>query len=64
MFLNLKTEIIKRFNTQSDFSQAAKINESKLSKIIRGRRAPSIAERNKISAVLGLPEQDLFQDRK
>ena len=64
MFLNLKTEIIKRFNTQSDFSFAAKINESKLSKIIRGRRLPSLEERNKISSLLGISENDLFQEKK
>jgi hypothetical protein len=38
MYLDLKFVILKQFNSQADFSQAVGEHESKVSRVIRGRR--------------------------
>jgi transcriptional regulator with XRE-family HTH domain len=38
MNLKLKARIIERFGTQADFAQAMEIDDSIISKIVRGRR--------------------------
>lgn len=39
MNLKLKAKIIERYGTQADFGQAIDMDDSLISKIIRGRRA-------------------------
>ena len=36
--LNLKFRILEKFRTQSDFAQAVGCNESRISRVIHGRR--------------------------
>jgi transcriptional regulator with XRE-family HTH domain len=35
---NIKIEILKKFPTQADFAQAARISESHVSRVLRGRK--------------------------
>ena len=42
MNLKLKAKIIERFGTQADFGEAVGIDDSIISKIIRGRRTPNL----------------------
>ena len=45
----LKARIIERFGSQADFAQAIGIDETKVSRIIRGRRRLTEKEQNRKS---------------
>ncbi len=62
MYLNLKKAILEKFRTQVDFCHEAKISETKLSYIIRGRRRPSTEEQHKIAHTLGVAVEEVFQE--
>ena len=49
----LKGEIIRRFWSQSDFAEATKLPESRVSKILNGRLNPSAVEKKKFAEALG-----------
>ena len=58
----LKARIIERFGTQADFGEAIGIDDSIISKIIRGRRTLD-PERQLIWAkALGCKPKDIFAD--
>jgi len=63
MLLNLKTAILRKFQSQVDFCAVVGIGESKLSYIVRGRRRASEDEKGRIIKALGVGAddvQDLF----
>lgn len=49
----LKAKIIERFGSQADFSQKIGVDESVISRVIRGRRVLSPEDQAKWSKVLG-----------
>lgn len=58
----LKQRIIEEFGSQVDFAQTVKVNETLVSKIVRGRRTLD-PERQLIWAkVLGCKPKDIFTD--
>ncbi len=64
MLENLRLAIWKRTTrtgeTQGKIGLKAQIVETRLSLMIRGKVEPTKEERKALSAVLGIPEKDLF----
>ena len=58
--LILKIAILTRFRRQADCAEALKINETILSKIVQGRRAPTLEQRQILSQTLGINQDELF----
>jgi hypothetical protein len=58
---NLKIAILRSTQkTQRRVSLEARIPETRLSALVRGRAAPSSAERDALARVLGYPAEQLF----
>jgi len=57
----LKLKIIERFNTQADFAQAINEDDSKISRVIRGRRYLSKSEQNKWAKFLKCKRHEIFE---
>lgn len=56
----LKTKIVERFGTQSDFAMAIKGHEADVSRVIRGRRTLNEVERQRWANLLGADSQEIF----
>ena len=52
MLQNLKAEIIRHYGNQSNFAQAMQVDESRISRIVRGRRLLTKAEASKWQKML------------
>lgn len=61
MYPNLKLQIFKRGIHQNNLARELGINEAILSKIIRGYRQPSEAQRQKLAQYLEADESWLFE---
>jgi len=61
MFPNLKLEIFRRGSHQNQLAKAVGIDETVLSKIIRGHRAPTATQRKILATYLGANEVWLFE---
>ncbi len=59
----LKGKIIEEFGSQSDFAQAMKLDESVISRIVRGRRSLSAEDLKKWSRVLGCGPE-VFEEKR
>ena len=57
-----KLEIIKRFGSQERFSIASGINESIISKIVRGVRKPTAEQKEIIERLLKTPADTFFNE--
>ncbi len=60
--IQLKIALMKKNLTQRDLSFATRIDEARISKIIRGYERPSEDIKSAISAFLGMESDDLFPD--
>ena len=58
----LKAKIFEVFGTQADFSLVVKVDEAKISKVVRGRRALSEDEQNRWAGLLGATPVELFKE--
>jgi hypothetical protein len=56
----IKLEINKKYGTQERFAIAAEINETIVSKIIRGVKRPSEDQRQTFARLLEIPADQLF----
>lgn len=56
----LKTRIVERFGTQSDFAMAIKGHEADVSRVVRGRRTLNESERQRWANLLGADSKELF----
>ena len=56
----LKTKIIERFGTQSDFAMALKGHEADVSRVIRGRRILTAEEQQRWAALLEADSTEIF----
>lgn len=56
----LKLKIIEEFNTQADFAQSIREDESKVSRVIRGRYCLPLNEQEKWAKALKCRITDLF----
>jgi plasmid maintenance system antidote protein VapI len=56
----LKEKIVERYGTQFDFSQAVKVHESDVSRVVRGRKELPPEEKTKWAEVLGTEEKVIF----
>jgi transcriptional regulator with XRE-family HTH domain len=61
MFPNLKLQIFRRGRHQNQLAKAIGIDETVLSKIIRGYRAPTASQRKLLSTYLEADEAWLFE---
>ena len=59
--LKLKSRIVERFRTQADFSDAIKIDETLISRIVNGRRKLPDADKKKWAKVLDCAPEELFE---
>jgi transcriptional regulator with XRE-family HTH domain len=62
MNLKLKAKIIEQFGTQADFGEAIGIDDSIISKIIRGRRTLNPDKQFEWARELGCKPKDIFAD--
>ena len=58
----LRVKIIEQFGTQSDFAQALRIDDSAVSRVIRGRRRLRREDEERWADILGCSPEELFQD--
>jgi plasmid maintenance system antidote protein VapI len=58
----LKAKIFEKFGTQGDFAQAVNVDETIVSKIIRGRRKLDSDKQFIWAEALGCKPKDLFSD--
>lgn len=61
MFPNLKLQIFRRGSHQNQLAKAVGIDETVLSKIIRGYRAPTATQRKILASYLSVDEAWLFE---
>jgi transcriptional regulator with XRE-family HTH domain len=61
MFPNLKLQIFRCGSHQNQLAKAVGIDETVLSKIIRGYRAPTVAQRKLLASYLEADENWLFE---
>ncbi len=59
----LKARIIERYGTCVDFAEAARIDASLVSRIIRGRRALPPEEQERWAALLDAKPKELFKEQ-
>ena len=62
MNLELKAEIIRRYGSQANFSTALRLDESLVSRVVRGRRTLEPEEQQKWALALGKKPADLFEE--
>ncbi len=62
MNLKLKAKIIEKYGTQADFAQIIDMDDSLISKIIRGRRTLNSAKQFEWAQALGCKPKDIFED--
>ena len=60
--LDLKFKILRKYPSQAEFAQELGINESKVSRVIRGRSTLAPDERKKWAQLLGVETRKLFSD--
>jgi len=60
MNLKLKAKIIERYGSQVDFSEAINVNETIISKVIRGRRTLAPEKQVEWASVLHSTPAELF----
>lgn len=58
----LKAKIVENFESQANFAQIIKIDESIISRIVRGRRTLPVEDQQKWAAALGCKAGELFDD--
>jgi DNA-binding transcriptional regulator YdaS (Cro superfamily) len=61
MNLKLKIRIIEVFGNQANFAQRMGLQESLVSRVVRGRRSISKQEQKKWAKILRLQAEDLFE---
>jgi len=60
MNLKLKAKIVEKYGTQADFAQVVKMDDSLISKIIRGRRKLDIEKQIYWAEALDSTAKELF----
>jgi transcriptional regulator with XRE-family HTH domain len=60
----LKLKIIEIFGTQADFAQALGVDESYISRVIRGRRMLDSTNQNRWSKLLKCKSETIFGNQK
>lgn len=60
MNLKLKAKIIEKYGTQADFAPVIDIDESLISKIVRGRRTLPVEKQVEWAEALGSTPRELF----
>ena len=58
----LKAKIVEKFGTQADFAEAVKVDESIVSRVVRGRRSLNYRDQKTWAKVLGSRMKELFEN--
>ncbi len=58
----LKAKIVENFESQSNFSQVVKTDETIISRVVRGRRILPVETQKKWADILGCKREDIFPD--
>lgn len=58
--LKLKSLIVGRYNTQSDFAERANLDLSLVNRIVNNRRKPTPEVRQKFARLLGVRIEEIF----
>lgn len=61
---DLRVKIVEKVGTQEDLAKETGIDEAVISKIVRGKREPTIEQKQLISKVLKSTQKDLFGEEK
>lgn len=61
--LKLKVKIVERYGSQSNFAFASNVDETLISKVVRGRRKPTDEQRSVWAALLGCDPGQLFNEK-
>jgi hypothetical protein len=65
MLIKLKVKIYQKFQSQADYALALRVDESTVSRVIRGRRVLPAKEQQRWASVLGCEPKEIFKtDRK
>jgi len=57
-----RNAIMKQFVTQGQFAKAAKVDEAIISRIVRGKRKPTLNQKEYFAKLLKQPVEELFND--
>lgn len=60
--LTFRTAIMEQFVTQGEFAKAAKVDEAVISRIVRGKREPTLNQKEQFAELLNRPMEKLFDD--
>jgi len=55
-----RNAIMQKYITQGQFAKVAKVDEAIISRIVRGKRKPTINQREHFAKILKIPEEELF----
>jgi len=64
MNLKLKEKIVEKYGTQADFAQVIEMDDSLISKIIRGRRKLDPEKQIEWANALGCQPKDIFKENR
>ena len=62
MNLKLKSKIVEKFESQANFAQVVKTDESIISRVVRGRRSLPVETQKKWADTLFCKPEDIFPD--
>ncbi len=57
----LKAKIVERFESQSNFAQVIKTDETVISRVVRGRRVLSMDDQKKWAEMLDCKQSEIFE---
>lgn len=57
-----RNAIMEQFVTQGQFAKAAKVDEAIISRIVRGKRKPTLNQKEYFAKLLKQPVEELFND--
>lgn len=57
-----RNAIMEKFVTQGQFAKAAKVDEAVISRIVRGKRKPTLNQKEFFAKLLKQPVEELFND--
>jgi plasmid maintenance system antidote protein VapI len=58
----LKAKIVENFESQANFAQVIKTDETIISRVVRGRRILPVETQQKWADTLGCKRKDIFED--
>jgi len=60
--ITFRNAIMDQYITQGRFARAARVDEAVISRIVRGKRKPTLNQKERFAELLKQPMEDLFND--